>query len=392
MTPWLHHCGISRTQRRGEVPRGVIIAVAAVLLVGSFLFLAVRLLNPLQTADVAQVRRGQATAAVYGTISVQPERQLLIRSRTNGVVLSLPHNAGHTVKEGDLIAEVVDEQQVNDLEQLNLKLRTAGERLLIGPASLNELESRRNELQRLEPLVRDRTISPLEFERVQSLVQDLERRVAQERLALEQEVDLTKKQLESVRARIGQSTIRSPLDGVILELFVRLGETVTSSNSLALIGSAQSQLLANVNEEDVGPLRPGMPTLVRLYSFGGKTFDAEVVQVLPKAEHQTYGVILRMSDNTTAGALMPGMTGEANIIIGQRPDALIVPSRAVREGDRVLVVKDNRIEVRMVKTGFRSVEECEILEGLEEGELVVVAEQDRFSPGERVVTESRPKM
>src|SRR5262249_52029128 len=86
------------------------------------------------------------------------------------------------------------------------------------------------------------------------------------------------------------------------------------------------------------------------------------------------------------GNLLPGMTGEMNIITGQRENALLVPSRAVRNQTQVLVVKDGRVEQREVKTGFRSIERAEILEGLEEGDLVILSDQDLFRPGTRVQT------
>jgi multidrug efflux pump subunit AcrA (membrane-fusion protein) len=77
------------------------------------------------------------------------------------------------------------------------------------------------------------------------------------------------------------------------------------------------------------------------------------------------------------------MTGEMNIIAGKRENALIIPSRAVL-GDRVFVVKDNVVKPRAVTVGFHNLERTEIIDGLEEGEQVVVADQDLFRPGQRV--------
>ena len=80
---------------------------------------------------------------------------------------------------------------------------------------------------------------------------------------------------------------------------------------------------------------------------------------------------------------MAGMTGEMNIEAGKHENALIIPSRAVL-ADRVFVVKDNVVKPRTVKVGFHNLQRAEILEGLKDGEQVVVADQDLFKPGQRV--------
>lgn len=358
-------------------------AIGAVVLLAAA-WLVLRLLNPAQVAETTAVRKGKATAAVYGTIAVEPAEQVLVKARSIGVVRALPGATGQQVKAGDLIAQIADEQSANDIDEAELRLKNARERQSMGPQSVNELEARRQELRRLEPLVADRTISPVEFDRVKSLVADLERRVAQEQLALQQEVAVAQRNFETIRSRLDLGMVKAPMEGVILELNARLGETVLNNSVVALIGSAECRLMASVNEEDVGMLRQGMRALVRLYSFGDDTFPAEVLQILPKAENQTYGVILEVKDPVRARALMPGMTGEANIIVGQRNDALLIPARAIREGRRVFVVENGRVSIRKVKIGFRSVEEAEILEGLKEGDLVILSEHDRFSEGDRV--------
>ena len=108
---------------------------------------------------------------------------------------------------------------------------------------------------------------------------------------------------------------------------------------------------------------------------------ATVSQVLPTANNQRYTVTLTL--DKAPPNLMTGMTGEMNIIAGKRENALIIPSRAVL-GDRVFVVRDGVVKPRAVKIGFRNIERTEVLEGLKEGEQVVVADQDLLKPGQRV--------
>jgi multidrug efflux pump subunit AcrA (membrane-fusion protein) len=124
-----------------------------------------------------------------------------------------------------------------------------------------------------------------------------------------------------------------------------------------------------------------MKAAVRLYSFADQDFTATVDQILPTANNQRYTVTLTI--DKAPPNLMSGMTGEMNIIAGKRENALIIPSRAVL-AERVLVVKNGVVKPRPVKIGFRNLERAEILDGLKEGEEVVVADQDLFKPGQRV--------
>ena len=72
-----------------------------------------------------------------------------------------------------------------------------------------------------------------------------------------------------------------------------------------------------------------------------------------------------------------------NIILGRKDGALIIPARALLI-DQVLIVSSGVVEQRTVKVGFKSIEQCEILDGIKEGEEVIVSDQDSFQPGQRV--------
>ena len=144
-----------------------------------------------------------------------------------------------------------------------------------------------------------------------------------------------------------------------------------------------------VNEEDVGELRPNMKAEIRLYAYNGQEFPATLTAVLPSGDptNQRYTVILAL-DKPPAN-LPYNLTGEMNIIIGKHPDVLLMPARALRDrdpkaGDRVFVVEDGVIAQRGVKIGYRNSEAVEVLAGLKEGDLVNVSDQDLRRAGERV--------
>lgn len=367
---------------RNKKLRWLLIAVMGLLLASVVM---IPLMSSKKEAEIGQVVRGNAVAAVYGTVTVEPVNQVLVKSRTAGVIREINVDQGDVVEQGDVMARITDEEQGTNLEEMKVEMDAAAERLKIGPSSANELESRKQELERIRPLVEDGLISPMELNRVKSQVDDLQRRMAQELVELEQALAVAKTKYENAKNMIEQGMIRAPIGGEVLEVFARLGETTLNSSQLFLVGSKETHLVAVVNEEDVGGIRKGMAAKVRLYSYGNRDFDAKVFRTLPQAVNSSFEVILTLVDPPRE--MLSGMTGEANIIIGERDGALMVPTRALRDGNMLYVVRRGKVRLQRVSTGYRNIEFCEILEGVEEGEKIILSEHDRFLEGDRVAAQ-----
>ncbi len=340
------------------------------------------LLSPAEEAEIGTVVRGDAVAAVYGTVTVEPETEVLVKSRTSGVIKEISVEQTDVVKAGDLMAKIVDEELGTTLEEMKVDWESAQQRLKIGPTSANELKSRQQELERIRPLVSEGIIAPMELQRVQSVVEDLKRKVSQEVLEMEQAVAVAKTKYENAKNQIEQGQIRAPIDGNVLEVITRLGEVVLNQSQLFRVGSKETHLVAVVNEEDVGGVQEGMNASVRLYSYGSKDFQAKVFKKRSQGQNQSFEVILQLVN--VPGEILPGMTGEANIIIGQRENTLMVPTRALRDGDLLYVVRKGKVRLQRVSTGYRNIEFCEILDGVQEGDKIILSEHDRFTEGVRV--------
>src|SRR5262249_47933366 len=136
-----------------------------------------------------------------------------------------------------------------------------------------------------------------------------------------------------------------------------------------------------------------MKAKVQLYAYRTRTFSARVTSVQPAADPTTqrYTVVLEMEkppDN-----LMVGMTGEMNIITGVHENAVLVPTRALLV-DQALVTNGGMVQRRTVNVGFRTLDFSEALNGLGEGDRVIVADQDKFYPGhpvgQRMITRAPP--
>jgi RND family efflux transporter MFP subunit len=337
-------------------------------------------------AEVYVVRRGTAISAVYGTVKVVASVTMNLRARNSGVIRfsdPVAKNAavGLEVKQGELLATITNEDLDREITKAEADVKAADERSRVGPLSLSELNTQVAQLSRLEKLAETQNVPASEVDQARNSAQTLRERVQVEQVELDRSASILREQLADLRDRRARGLITSPIDGYLDSINCVNGEFVGEGSIPFVVATKSMYLNGEINEEDVGQIAPKMKAAVRLYSCPDKDLAATVSQILPTANNQRYTVTLTLDE--APPNLMSGMTGEMNIIAGQRENALTVPSSALL-GGRVLVVTDNVIKPRDVKVGFRNLERTEVLNGLREGEQVVIADQDLFRPGQRV--------
>jgi HlyD family secretion protein len=334
------------------------------------------------SAEVAVVQRGSALAAVYGTVAVEPVNEVIVRTRNFGLLSAIKIKEGDAVKEGQVLAEMTDDSIQRQLDSVNAQFTQAKLRQSLGPSSVAQLKNQEIEVDKLKKLVDANNIAPVEYEKALNQLTQVKEQVQNETISLNNEVESLDRARAGIQDQLNQLQLISPMDGIILNLYSNLGEFVPPQTQFCRIGSASNQIVANVNEEDVGYLQPGMKAQIRLYAHQDKDLVGTLKEILPQAENQVYRVLFSLEDPPQT--LLPGMTGEMNVIIGEHKNTFTIPSRAVRKGGFVLAVINGRVEEVHVQTGFRTLEKTEILQGLGEGTSVILSNQDLYKPGVRV--------
>jgi Membrane-fusion protein len=207
--------------------------------------------------------------------------------------------------------------------------------------------------------------------------------VETERIERDRNLKSLEETAKKLEAEMKNAEVRSPIDGILTNVQTIDGELVSDGNELFTVSSRKNYVRGEVNEEDVGEVKPGMKAKVQLYAYRTRSFTARVASVQPAADPTTqrYTVVLEMEN--PPDNLMVGMTGEMNIITGTHQNALLVPTRALLV-DQALIVKGGMVHSRTVAVGFRTLDFTEITNGLQEGSHVIVSDQDKFRPGEAV--------
>ena len=343
----------------------------------------------LPVAEVAAVRRGTALSAVYGTIRIEPAFVVRVRAQNSGFIrLAEPFSAGRgalgqSVEKGQLLATIADEGTARQLKQARNDLQAATQRAALPLPSSELLKTAEDNVQRLEKLTALNNVPAVDYEKAKNEANRLRGVVETEKIERDRNLEELQGTCKKLEAQMKNSEIRAPIDGLLTAVLTIDGELVGEGNELLTVSSRKNYVRGEVNEEDVGEVKPNMTAMVQLYAYRSRQFNAHVSSIQPAADPETqrYTIVLQLDqppDN-----LMAGMTGEMNIITGKHENILLVPTRALLV-DQALIVKHGVVQKRTVKVGFRTLDFSEAMSGLSLGDHVVVADQDRLHPGKPV--------
>src|SRR5437870_7154445 len=288
-------------------------AAVAVIFAAAYFFL-------MPVAEVTQVRRGTAISAVYGTVRIEPAFVVRVRAQNDGFIrLAEAFSAGRgaigkSVEKGQLLATIADEETSRQLKQARADLQAAVDRAALPLTSSELLKAAEDNLQRLEKVVSSGNVPAVEYQKSKSEVNRLRGVVETERIERDRNLNSLEETTKKLEAEMKNAEVRSPIDGLLTNVQTIDGELVADGNELFTVSSRKNYVRGEVNEEDVGDVKPGMKAKLRLYAYRTQEFAASVSSIQPAADPETqrYTIVLQLEkppDN-----LMAGMTGEMNII------------------------------------------------------------------------------
>ena len=305
------------------------------------------------------VERNDLLISISATGTIEPEEVIDVGAQIVGRIKSFGPDGqsegktidyGSRVKEGDILAQLDDSQLTAELEKAKANRRLA-------EAELDRSQARhapdRAEFPTAEAL-RD-TDSESQYEMALA-----EREMAQAEVAVaEARLEQSKIALQQAEISLSYATIRAPIDGLLIDRRVNVGQTVVAGlNAPSLFLLARNldgmRIWAAVNEADIGEIHVGQRATFRVDAFREKTFEGQVSQIRLNAAMSnnvvTYGVMVDI-DNTE-GKLLPYMTANIEFDVARRPNATLVPNQALRWrptlGQVSPAVRENLAKMRAV--------------------------------------------
>ncbi len=187
----------------------------------------------------------------------------------------------------------------------------------------------------------------------------------------------------SARARLAQTRITAPADARVLARAVEPGQIVQPGRVLMLIAlTGPLELVAQVDERFLEELQTGQTAAVLADAYPQQRFEATLQRIGPLVDAQRGSIELRFAPTTAPDFLREDMTLSLEVTTARRERTRVIPVAALRGGNTVWVAHDGRVQARTLQLGLRTVAAAEVLDGLADGDTVLVG--DAPSPGQRV--------
>jgi HlyD family secretion protein len=399
------NAGVKKSRKRLYLGVG-----AAVLVVGGVAGFATLkgASSDIDQSRLATVERGTMVKSVVATGKVEPITKIEIKAKANGIIKALNADIDLTVKEGDVLVEL-------DKEQLAAALRGAEANLLAARASLEaaEAQAQKNTVEAEGP---DAEFARRAYDRAQSLyaqhliaqstlddahslvdVADNRKRAAQSQLGVSlakvaearAQVAQAKAAAERAAEDVANATIRAPIRGTVLSRDVEIGSPVSSILNLGANATlvmtlgdiTQVFVRGKVDEADIGRVRLGQQARIRVETFKDKAFNGRVTQISPMGveKDNVTNFEVRVSIDNPGKELKANMTANAEIVLEEHADSLIVPESAItydaqKNAFAEVQAPGSKSGVKKipVKVGVGNGTKIQILEGLKAGDKVVL--------------------
>jgi len=331
---------------------------------------------------VAQVTRGTVEKIVANTRAgtLQACRTANLSPGIGGQISVLNVDEGDSVKKGQLLLELWNNDLRSEAMLAEKEIEAAEAK---AAASLLQAQIASREAERMQKLIADNAISEQDADKILT-----EAKVSQAAYeAASTEIDARRARLGVIKANLERTMLVSPFDGIIAKINGELNEYVTPSPpgiptppTIQLLDISCFYVVAPIDEVDAPLVKVDMDARVIMDAFRDKNFPARVRRIDPyvldlEKQARTVDVEVEFMLNIDLEDFLAGYSADVEIITAVEENAIRIPTQALLEGNKVYVYRpqDQKLQERTVKTGLSNWDNTQIIEGLQEGEIVIIS-------------------
>jgi HlyD family secretion protein len=307
-------------------------AIIALLVIGT-LYWRAQTNKPKIQYQTQEVSRGDLVVTVAATGNVKPTNQVDVGSELSGTMETVFVDDNDHVHKGQILARL-DLSKLNDaLARSRATLNADEARVQQAQATVEESQANLERLQRVQKLSGGKVPSASEMDTAKATLARAQADEASARAVVQQD----QAQVQSDETNVSKGTIRSPIDGVVLNRNVEPGQTVAASLQAPVLFTiaenlAQMEIEVQVDEADVGQVRAGQSAIFTVDAYPNRKYSAKVSRVSYGSQTEqgvvSYPTILTVNNDDLS--LRPGMTASAQITTARRENVLLVPNSALR--------------------------------------------------------------
>lgn len=352
----------------------ILMALVAVIFIGTFVFLYIKSQPQPEVYDEFTLQRMDIRKTTVVTGKIEPRNEVNVKPQISGIITEILKEAGETVQEGEVIAKVKVIPDMGSLSAAQSRLRLA---------EINRKQAQ-TDYDREKTLFDKGLVAADEYDKI-----------AQALRQAREEVDAAQDNLEVVRDGVSKSNasasstlIRSTITGLILDIPVKVGNSVILANTfndgttIATVANMNDLIFrGNIDETEVGRLSTGMTMKITIGALQDLKFDARLEYIAPKATDQNganqFEIKAAVNLPSNAANIRSGYSANAEIVLAEAKNVLAVQESAIEfDGDDtyVYVIKGEgdkqTYERRKVQTGISDGINIEIRSGVKPNERI----------------------
>ena len=348
-------------------------SVVALIFIGTFVFLWIKSRPQPVVYSEFEASYGDLRKTTVLTGKIEPRNEVNVKPQISGIISEIVKEAGQTVQAGEVIAKV---KVIPDMSQLS----SAQSRLRLADINLKQAKT---DYERERVLYDKGLVSADEYDKIHQTYQQ----AREERAAAEDNLEVVRDGVSRSNANASSTLIRSTITGVILDIPVKVGNSVILSNTfndgttIATVANMGDLIFrGNIDETEVGQVTTGMPMKITVGALQNLHFDAHLEYIAPKAVDNNGANQFEIKAAVTIAGqnrMRSGYSANAEIVLAEAQHVLTVPESTIEFSGKdtfVYVVKgsgkDQTYERRAVKTGLSDGVNIEIKSGLRAGEHV----------------------
>ena len=353
--------------------KAIAASVVALILIGTFVFLWIKSRPQPVVYSEFEASYGDLRKTTVLTGKIEPRNEVNVKPQISGIISEIVKEAGQTVQAGEVIAKV---KVIPDMSQLS----SAQSRLRLADINLKQAKT---DYERERVLYDKGLVSADEYDKINQTYQQ----AREERAAAEDNLEVVRDGVSRSNANASSTLIRSTITGVILDIPVKVGNSVILSNTfndgttIATVANMGDLIFrGNIDETEVGQVTTGMPMKITVGALQNLHFDAHLEYIAPKAVDNNGANQFEIKAAVTIAGqnrMRSGYSANAEIVLAEAQHVLTVPESTIEFSGKdtfVYVVKgsgkDQTYERRAVKTGLSDGVNIEIKSGLRAGEHV----------------------
>ena len=325
---------------------------------------------------------------VFASGELEWDNSYNLTAQTDGILVNATFDVGNKVTENQIIASIDNKTNENNTASAKDLVVISKENLTDNAPALQQLQQNikfaeskyqqdKTQSERYKRLYDSQSIAKVEYENIQlaaenslSQLNALKKQYQQVLQQSKQNYINTENQLKNNQVVLGYNKLVVPQKGTIIKKLKFSGDYVKKGDVIAVIADENKvEGVLNVDENSIGKVKIGQTVFVQLNTNKNEVYNAKISEILAAFDEQTQSFICKVIFDKPLNTSLYGTQLEANILVGEKKNALLIPRNFLGFGNKVMV--KGKDEAIIVKTGIVSTEYVEILDGITKEDVLL---------------------